>query len=140
MPVVGWTLGSLAAAYIRDYDHWIAFGLLLFVGGKAIYEALSDGDGEGEERRDPTRGWNLLLLSVATSIDALAVGITFAFLQVRIVPAVCLIGAITFLLSGAGIKIGNVFGAKYRCKAELAGGIVLILMGLKILLEHLRIL
>jgi putative Mn2+ efflux pump MntP len=136
MPLIGYFLGKQFESLITSVDHWIAFILLALIGINMIRESR----GCAEDLNDSFTPKAMLPMAVATSIDALAVGITFAFLQVRIVPAVCLIGAITFLLSGAGIKIGNVFGAKYRCKAELAGGIVLILMGLKILLEHLGIL
>ena len=140
MPVIGWTLGSLAAAYIRDYDHWIAFGLLLFVGGKAIYEALSDGDGEGEERRDPTRGWNLLLLSVATSIDALAVGLTFAMLRIEVWYPALVIGCITATLTMLGMFFGSWLGQRYGKVMEVVGGLVLIAIGVKILAGHLTLL
>ena len=137
MPLAGWLLGSQFAVYIENIDHWVAFVLLVLIGGNMIREALS---GE-EEGADPSLApMTMLLLAVATSIDALAVGITFAFLRVDVLPAVSLIGVCTFLLSAAGVKVGNAFGARYQAKAELAGGVVLILIGLKILLEHLDIL
>lgn len=137
MPAIGWLLGSAFADMIEAVDHWIAFVLLALIGGNMIREAL----GHEEEDADPSLApIAMLLLAVATSIDALAVGVTFAFLQVRILPAVALIGAVTFLFSAAGVKLGSVFGIRYKSKAELLGGIVLILMGTKILLEHLGIL
>ena len=137
MPAVGCLLGSAFAERIEAVDHWIAFVLLALIGGNMVREAL----GQGEEDCDPSLApAAMLLLAVATSIDALAVGVTFAFLRVDIVPAVALIGVCTFVISAAGVKIGNVFGARYQAKAELLGGVVLVLIGLKILLEHLGIL
>ena len=134
MPLTGYFLGTLFEKYIVRYDHWIAFGLLVYIGGNMIHEALSKDEGPS----DASFAFkNMLLLALATSIDALAVGVTFAFLQVDIVPAVSFIGATTFVLSCIGVKIGHVFGTQYKARAELFGGIVLILMGLKILLEHL---
>ena len=114
-------------------DHWIAFALLGLIGANMIRESRS----ESEELNDSFGPKAMLPLAVATSIDALAVGVTFAFLQVQIAPAVAFIGVITFALSYLGVKLGNVFGAKYKSRAELFGGVVLILMGAKILLEHL---
>ena len=137
MPAVGWLLGSAFTDLIESVDHWIAFVLLSLIGGNMIREAL----GHEEEEADPSMApVTMLLLAVATSIDALAVGITFAFLRVDILPAVTLIGVCTFLISAAGVKIGNVFGSRYKSKAELAGGAVLVLIGVKILLEHLGVL
>ena len=137
MPVIGWLLGSAFTDLIESVDHWIAFVLLSLIGGNMIRESF----GREEEDSDPSLApATMLLLAVATSIDALAVGITFAFLRVDILPAVTLIGVCTFLISAAGVKIGNVFGARYKSKAELAGGAVLVLIGVKILLEHLGIL
>ena len=137
MPVVGWLLGSAFAELIESVDHWIAFVLLCFIGGNMIREAL----GKQDEDCDPSLApASMLLLAVATSIDALAVGITFALLKVDVLPAVTLIGVCTFAISAAGVKIGNVFGARYKAKAELLGGVVLVLIGAKILLEHLEIL
>ena len=138
MPVIGWALGSQFMGIIGPIDHWIAFILLAFIGFNMIRESRE----EAEEEKAFT-GVNfkeLLLLSVATSIDALAVGVTFAFLQVKIVPAVTIIGCTTFVLSLAGVYVGNVFGARYKSRAELTGGVILILIGLKILLEHLGVL
>lgn len=140
MPLAGWLLGRQFEQYITAIDHWIAFGLLAFLGGKMIREALQkkeEKDSGGEENLDLKE---LFLLAVATSIDALAVGITFAFLQVSILPAITIIGCTTFVLSIAAVYIGNIFGEKYKNKAELAGGAILVLLGLKILLEHLGIL
>ena len=134
MPAIGWLLGSAFADMIEAVDHWIAFVLLALIGGNMIREAL----GHEEEDADPSLApLAMLLLAVATSIDALAVGVTFAFLRVAVVPAVTLIGVCTFAISAAGVKIGNVFGARYKSRAELLGGIVLVLIGLKILLDHL---
>ena len=136
MPVLGWLLGYRFESLIVSIDHWIAFVLLALIGGNMIKESFS----AGEKLSDDFGVKTMLLLAVATSIDALAVGITFAFLSVRILPAAALIGLTTFLLSGAGVYIGRAFGMKYKSRAELAGGIILILIGLKILLEHLGIL
>ncbi|MBD5083575.1 MAG: manganese efflux pump [Clostridiales bacterium] len=137
MPAIGWLLGAAFADMIAAVDHWIAFVLLAFIGGNMIREAI----GKDEEECDPSLApLTMLLLAVATSIDALAVGVTFAFLRVDILPAVTLIGVCTFLISAAGVKVGNVFGVRYKSKAELAGGVVLVLIGLKILLEHLELL
>ena len=137
MPVVGYLLGAGFEHYISAFDHWIAFALLAFIGGKMIWEAVQG----GEEEHPQQLGLKLLLMmAIATSIDALAVGVTFAFLRVQIVPAVSSIGVITFALSFAGVKIGNVFGDRFQKKAEICGGVILILIGAKILLEHLGIL
>ena len=138
MPSIGYLLGSTFAGYILSFDHWIAFILLTLIGGNMVKESFS-GDGECHDDSFDLR--TMFLLAVATSIDALAVGVTFALLpDVQILSAVSLIGATTFLLSAAGLKAGNVFGLRYKARAELAGGVILILMGLKILLEHLGIL
>lgn len=138
MPLLGWVLGKQFEAYITSIDHWIAFVLLAVIGGKMVVESFKKDDEEddGAERFDLKE---LFVLSIATSIDALAVGITFAFLQVNIWSSIALIGATTFVLSFVGVLIGHKFGAKYKNKAELVGGIILILIGLKILLEHLEI-
>ncbi len=136
MPLIGFLLGTQFESLITDFDHWIAFILLALIGGNMIRESRG-----GADKCNSSFGWKAMLpLAVATSIDALAVGITFAFLQVQIIPAVSLIGAITFLLSAAGVKAGNLLGAKWKSGAELCGGIILILIGTKILLEHLGIL
>ena len=138
MPAVGYLLGSAFAGLVQAVDHWVAFILLGIIGGNMIREALS----KDEDKLDGSLAFKtMLLLAIATSIDALAVGITFAFLPgTRIVPAVALIGSITFVFSAAGIRLGNVFGLRYKSKAEFAGGVILILLGTKILLEHLGVL
>ena len=134
MPFFGYLLGVKFQDAITSIDHWVAFILLAIIGVNMVKEALSK---EEEEETDPSFGLkNMLILAVATSIDALAVGVTFAFLKVRILAAVCFIGVTTFILSMAGVKVGNVFGSRYKAKAELAGGVILIGMGVKILLEH----
>lgn len=138
MPTFGYLLGSRFEKYVTAIDHWIAFALLALIGANMIKEALSKD--EDSEANDSVDVKTMFLLAVATSIDALAVGVTYAFLQVAIIPAVSFIGVTTFLLSVSGVKVGNVFGMKYKSKAELAGGIILIVMGLKILLEHLGLL
>jgi len=138
MPLIGWLLGKQFESYITSIDHWIAFILLGIIGFKMIVEAIR-GNEDDEVGNDEFDFKELLILAIATSIDALAVGITFAFLQVSIVPAVSFIGITTFVLSLIGVVIGKTFGIKYKSKAEIAGGIILILMGLKILLEHLGI-
>lgn len=147
MPFLGYLLGTGFAQKIQSIDHWVAFVLLCLIGGNMIKEALTDKEeeAEGSEKEASGSGSNtygfgvksMFPMAVATSIDALAVGVSFAFLQVQIVPAVTFIGVITFVLSAVGVVIGNVFGAKYKSKAELVGGIVLIGMGIKILIEHL---
>lgn len=134
MPAIGYLLGSQFESYIINIDHWIAFVLLFIIGGNMIKEALSKDE---EPASESLAFKEMIVLALATSIDALAVGVTFAFLKVQIVPAVLFIGVITFTLSSLGVKIGNIFGSRYKSKAELAGGIILILMGCKILLEHL---
>lgn len=135
MPLLGYWLGSRFQSLIISIDHWIAFVLLSIIGINMIRESR----GKADEYDNSFSFKSMLPLAVATSIDALAVGITFAFLKVSIVPAVSFIGVITFILSAVGLKLGNVFGAKYKSAAELTGGIVLIIMGLKILLEHLGV-
>ncbi len=136
MPLIGYFLGVQFQGSIQAVDHWIAFVLLGLIGANMIRESLS----KEEERADDSVSFkSMSVLAVATSIDALAIGVTFAFLQVDIAPAVSFIGVTTFVLSLAGVKIGNVFGSRYKAKAEFAGGLILILMGLKILLEHLNI-
>ncbi len=142
MPFIGWLLGKQFESYITSFDHWIAFILLAFIGGKMIWDVLKGGEeetteGSGEAALDIKE---LFMLAIATSIDALAVGISFAFLQVNITSAITIIGCTTFVISAAGVFIGHKFGNKYEDKASLAGGIILILIGLKILLEHLGVL
>lgn len=136
MPLIGYFLGSFFAEMIEKYDHWVAFVLLAIIGGNMIKESF-DKDEKVDSSLDIK---SMLLLAIATSIDALAVGVTFAFLQVQIVPAVSFIGVITFIFSAVGVKIGSLFGTKYKSKAELFGGIVLVLIGIKILLEGIGVL
>ena len=140
MPFLGWLLGSQFEQYIVSVDHWIAFGLLGIIGGKMLYEAI-----KGEEECDHEHSIKeeildikeLFILAIATSIDALAVGITFAFLKYPVGLSVTIIGITTFVISVAGVYIGNFFGEKFKKKAEIAGGIILVGIGVKILLEHL---
>lgn len=141
MPFIGWALGIRFQEYITKFDHWIAFILLGIIGGKMIAEAVRGGDEavEIEEMDAPLKIKELFVLAIATSIDALAVGITFAFLDVPIVEAVTVIGVTTFVISIMGVYIGNFFGNRYKNKAEFAGGLILVLLGTKILLEHLNI-
>lgn len=141
MPLAGWFLGSRFDSYISSMDHWIVFALLSFIGGKMIYEALRfEGPTEDEGQHPDTLDVKeLAVMAVATSIDALAVGISFAFLRVHIWSATAMIGAITFLVSLSGVCVGNFFGARFKERAEIAGGAILVLIGLKILLEHLGI-
>jgi len=136
MPMIGYFLGVGFKDSITAIDHWIAFVLLGLIGGNMIKEALGD---EEECCDDDLSFKTMLMLAIATSIDALAVGVTFAFLNVNIYLAASIIGITTFVISVCGVKIGNVFGLKYKSKAELVGGVILILMGVKILLEHLSI-
>lgn len=136
MPLIGYFLGSFFADLITQYAHWIAFVLLLFIGGKMVKEAF----GKEEEIDCSMTPGSMFMLAIATSIDALAVGVTFAFLKVAIVPAVSFIGIVTFIFSAVGVKIGSLFGMKYKSKAEICGGIILILIGVKILLDGLGIL
>lgn len=137
MPLIGYLLGSQFEQYISAIDHWIAFVLLALIGLSMIKEALSKEEECADGSLAPK---GMFVLAVATSIDALAVGITFSFLQVNIISAVAFIGITTFVLSAVGVKAGNIFGIRYKAKAEFAGGIILIFMGVKILLEHLGIL
>lgn len=133
MPLIGYFLGTNFKSYIVSFDHWIAFILLGIIGINMIKESR-----ENEIDDDCSLSFkNMIMLAVATSIDALAVGVTFAFLDVPVAPAVSFIGVVTFILSFIGVKIGNIFGAKFKSKAELMGGVILIIMGIKILIEHL---
>lgn len=134
MPLAGYLLGVNFQEKIANIDHWVAFILLGIIGLNMIKEAISK---ETEIANDSIKFKDMLILAIATSIDALAVGITFAFLKVNILLAISLIGSITFAISVAGVKIGNIFGDKYEKKAEFAGGVILVLLGTKILLEHL---
>ena len=137
MPLIGYMAATRFADGIIAYDHWIAFVLLCFLGGKMIMGSFKKDAGSGKEIS--VKPAQMLPLAVATSIDALAVGVSFAFLKVNIAPAVCFIGVTTFILSVVGVRVGNVFGIKLKSKAEFAGGVILILIGVKILLEHLGI-
>ena len=137
MPLIGYLLGVSFQAQIEAIDHWIAFILLALIGGNMLKEAFED---EDEECVEDFSFKAMIPLAIATSIDALAVGVTFAFLKVNIITAIIIISITTFVISMFGVKIGNVFGNKYKSKAEIAGGVILILIGLKILLEHLGIL
>ena len=139
MPLIGYFLGMGFEKYITRRDHWIAFLLLGFIGGKMIVEAIKEWNEVDKQEEDKLDIKELFVLAVATSIDALAVGITFAFLNVNIWSAISIIGTTTFVLSIIGVVIGNKFGSKYKSKAELVGGIILVLMGVKILLEHLGV-
>ena len=142
MPFLGYLLGVQFRDRITAIDHWIAFVLLGIIGVNMIREAVSEKEEEPgcPQEEASLAAIDMFLLAVATSIDALAVGVTFAFLDVEILPAVSFIGVTTFLLSAVGVKVGNVFGTRYESRAELAGGVILILLGFKILLEHLGIL
>ena len=141
MPMIGYILGSQFSDKISSIDHWIVFILLSLIGISMIKESLEKEEkSECKTEEEELSFKNMSILAVATSIDALAVGVTFAFLKVNIIPAVSFIGITTLVLSMLGVKIGNIFGVKYKSKAELVGGIILILMGIKILLEHLGIL
>ncbi len=142
MPLLGWSLGIQFEQYITSIDHWIAFILLGFIGGKMIVEAVKPDDEsvEVKEMDPPLNIKEMFVLAIATSIDALAVGITFAFLDYPIVESIIIIGITTFVISIIGVYIGNFFGSLYKKKAELAGGIILVLLGVKILLEHLGVL
>lgn len=139
MPLMGYLLGSRFASYIERWDHWIAFVLLAFIGSSMIRESREQEE-EEIEHGGSIRYRELFTLAVATSIDALAVGVSFAFLGVHIAPAVTLIGCTTFVLTLVGVWVGNLFGSRYKSRAELTGGIILILIGVKILLEHLGVL
>lgn len=139
MPLIGWLLSSRFENLIAPFDHWIVFGLLSIVGIKMIFEALKKDGNSCPVQRDPSTTINikeLLFLSFATSIDALAVGISFACLRVSILPSIGIIGIITFLLSFFGVSVGARFGERFKNKAEIVGGVILILLGIKILLEH----
>ena len=138
MPLIGYFLGSRFAEYITSVSHWVAFGLLGIIGGKMIFEALTE-DGDEAESEYRLKIGELFVLAIATSIDALAVGIVFAAEEVNLFFSVTSIGVVTFALSLAGVAIGKSFGSKYENKAEIAGGVILILIGTKLLLEGLGI-
>jgi putative Mn2+ efflux pump MntP len=138
MPLFGWLLGSTFAGYVQSVDHWIAFVLLGLIGGNMIREALHDDECDGcGEQEGRLKHRQLLLLAIATSVDALAVGVTFAFLKVQIYFAISVIGITTFLLSLVGVAVGFFLGARLKKRAEISGGVILILLGVKILVEHL---
>lgn len=136
MPIIGYFLGTTFSSLVENVDHWIAFILLAIIGGNMIKDSF---DNECEKRNEKVDFKTMIILAIATSIDALAVGVTFAFFKTNVVLAVSIIGIITFILSLIGVKIGNRFGDKFQNKAELTGGIILIIIGIKILLEHLGI-
>ena len=141
MPFIGWAAGSWLADLITPIDHWVAFVLLAFVGGKMLWDAFHEQDDDAPDEMDAKLDLKeLLMLAIATSIDALAVGITFAFLQVSIIPSITIIGCTTFVISFAGVAVGHIFGARFEKPATIVGGVVLILIGVKILLEHLGVL
>lgn len=137
MPVLGYFLSKGFENFVTSIDHWIAFILLSIIGGKMVKDAFSQGN--SENCNEDVGFKTMIVLAIATSIDALAVGITFAFLNVNLILAIALIGSITFFLSVIGTKVGNIFGDRYENKAELLGGVILIFLGIKILLEHLNI-
>ena len=141
MPLIGWLLGSQFERYIERFDHWVAFILLAFIGGKMIWEVLRGGETEEEAAADPRLDLKQLsIMAIATSIDALAVGVSLALLRANIALAAPTIGITTFIISFGGVLVGHRFGSKYKEKAELAGGIMLVLIGLRILLEGLGVL
>lgn len=136
MPVIGWLAGRTLVQYIAPVDHWIAFGLLAFIGGKMIYEALTHRD-EAVDRCDPTKGWSLVVLSIATSIDALAVGLSLAVLGLDIWYPAIVIGVVAGVLTVLGLELGKRFGALLGKRMEIVGGLILIAIGVRILVEHL---
>lgn len=137
MPLVGYLLGAQFAGFVSSFAHWIAFGLLAFIGGKMLWDAFHEEDEDDvAEDGDKIDLKELFMLAIATSIDALAVGVSFAFLEVSILPAIALIGVTTFVISFGGVAIGNKFGSKYEKPSTIIGGVVLILIGLKIVIEH----
>ena len=140
MPLIGWFVGAQFAHFVSAYAHWIAFALLAFVGGKMLWDAFHDDPDEGSDAESRLGLGELFMLAIATSIDALAVGVSFAFLDVAIAPSVALIGVTTFALSFAGVFVGHQFGARWEKPATIVGGIILILIGVKILLEGLSVL
>jgi len=137
MPILGWSVGQSVQKYIQAFDHWVAFGLLLFIGGKMIYESFGFRKKEKRYASDPTKGFSILLLSVATSIDALAVGLSLALLGVGIIYPAIVIGLVAFILTVIGMKMGSLLGNLVKKRGELLGGIILIIIGLVILFEHL---
>jgi len=137
MPLIGWLAGQGFLDYIRDVDHWVAFGLLFFIGGKMVVESFRNGGSAKKVSGDPTKGVTLILLSVATSIDAFAVGLSFAAIQQKILYPSIIIGAVAFVMTLLGTKIGPAIGKIVGKRAELFGGLILIFIGIKILTEHL---
>jgi putative Mn2+ efflux pump MntP len=135
MPIIGYFAGTYFADRIQKFDHWIAFVLLGIIGGKMIAESFSKKENEANENY--FQFMKMLILAIATSIDALAIGVTFAFFNINIFKAAIIIGAITFFLSMIGVKIGNIFGVKFKSKAEFIGGAILVILGIKIVIEHL---
>lgn len=135
LPILGWLAGTTIAEYIADFDHWIAFGLLAFVGVRMLRSGL-DPNGEAH-KNDPSRGWTMVLLSIAVSIDALAIGLTLAFLKVSVWYPAIVIGVVTGLMSWLGLRIGNRLGTRFGKRMEIAGGIVLVLIGVRIVVSHL---
>ncbi len=140
MPLLGYFLGSAMAEYITSFDHWVVFLLLGFIGGRMVWESFSKKDAGDVPADGHLSPKSMFPLAVATSVDALAVGVSLAFLNVSIIPAVSFIGVVTFALSGIGMRVGSAVGAKFQSKAELFGGLILVLMGFKILLEHTGVL
>jgi len=134
MPVVGWLAGRSLSKWLEAVDHWVAFGLLVLIGGKMLWESFRPPECP---RKDPTRGWTLVILSIATSIDALAVGLSFAFLSMSIVVPVLIIGTVAFIVTGIGFLVGRKAGRVLGERAETVGGIILLAIGLRILLSHL---
>ena len=137
MPVLGWLAGRTVVERISAYDHWVAFGLLLFVGARMIHESFAGEGRERTDREDPTRGWTLLMLSVATSIDALAVGMTMALLKTPILYPSAVIGIVAFAMTMAGMLVGRQLASLFGRKVELLGGLILIGIGVQILIEHM---
>jgi putative Mn2+ efflux pump MntP len=137
MASIGWLAGSNIQKYIQSYDHWVAFGLLLIIGGKMIFESFSPQEDGETKRNDPTKGSALFILSVATSIDSLAVGLSLAVLKVNIFYPAAVIGVVAFLMTNLGAKLGPVLGRLFGRGVEFAGGAILIAVGLKILIDHL---
>jgi len=138
MPVIGFFAATLFAERITDFSSWIAFGLLCFIGGKMIFDGLKKGDRLNDSEDEQSLKFiKMLPLAIATSIDALAVGVSFAFLEVNLLPAVTLIGVTTLVLSIVGLRIGNLFGLKFRSKAQVLGGVILVLIGTRVLIEHM---
>ena len=137
MPLIGYFVGANFAPIVENCDHWIAFALLAVIGGKMIYDTIAGGDDDGESANADFAFKTMLLLAIATSVDALAVGVSLAFLKVDICSSVLMIGATTGAFSAFGLRLGNIFGYRYKSGAELTGGVVLVLIGAKILIEHL---